>query len=104
MPLPCVISKSARQCHAKAKGTGEQCRNPAAYGMPVCRFHGARRPGTIKRGKDHPQYKTGKETLAAKAERSAKLTELRELETLSFELGLATGPRWRGRKPGYAKI
>ena len=65
----------------------------------VCRMHGARRPGTIRRGEDHPAYQHGKETLEAKVERSRRLTELRELEELSFALGLVTGPRWRGRKP-----
>jgi hypothetical protein len=50
------------------------------------------------RGATHPQYRHGEETLAAKAERSKRLAELRDLEALSFSLGLATGPRWRGRK------
>ena len=31
--------------------------------------------------------------------RSNKLTELRELEALSFALGFAVGPKWRGRYP-----
>lgn len=39
------------------------------------------------------------ETLKVKAERSQRLSELRELEGLSFALGLATGPKWPGRKP-----
>jgi hypothetical protein len=67
--------------------------------MRVCRYHGAKKPDTIKRGADHPQYRHGGETLKAKAERSRKLTELRELEALSFALGLASGMRWRGQKP-----
>lgn len=67
--------------------------------MRVCRYHGAKKPETIKRGADHPQYRHGGETLQAKAERSRKLMELRELEALSFALGLASGGRWRGRKP-----
>ena len=100
MPLPSVRSGAAQQCHAKAKGTGLQCRNPAAYSMPVCRFHGARRAGTIRRGSDHPQWKHGQETLEAKAERSAKLLTLRELEGLMVTSGSLVGPRWRGRKPG----
>lgn len=99
MPLPTVISGNAARCTAKCKARGEQCRNPAAYGMSVCRYHGARKPGTIRRGADHPQHRHGGETLDAKAERSKKLAELRELEALSFALGIASGPRWRGRKP-----
>ena len=39
----------------------------------------------------------------AKAERSRRLEELRDLEALSFSLGLAAGPRWRGRKPTHAE-
>ena len=63
------------------------------------RYHGARKPETIMRGANHPQYRHGEETLAAKAERSQRLEELRNLEALSFALGMASGPRWRGRKP-----
>jgi hypothetical protein len=39
--------------------------------------------------------------LEAKAERGKQLAELRVLEALSFALGLAAGPRWRGRKPTF---
>ena len=99
MPLPTVISGKAARCTAKCKAHGNQCRNPAAYGMPVCRYHGARKPEKIKRGADHPKYRHGRETLEAKAERSKTLAALRELEALSFALELASGPRWRGRKP-----
>lgn len=75
--------------------------NPAAFGMKVCRYHGAHRPEMVKRGANHPRYKHGNETIEAKAERSLKLAELRKLEELSFALGLVTEgtPRWRGRKP-----
>jgi hypothetical protein len=59
----------------------------------------AKNPEAIKRGANHPQYRHGQETLEAKAERSQRLGELRELEALSFALGLASGPKWRGRKP-----
>lgn len=99
MPLPNIISGKALRCSAKCKARGDRCRNPAAFGMEVCRYHGARRRETIKRGADHPQHKHGGETLEAKVARSRKLAELRELEELSFVLGLARGARWRGRKP-----
>jgi hypothetical protein len=62
-------------------------------------MHGARKVTTIKRGANHPQYKYGDETLEAKAERSRRLAELHFLEELSFALGIASGPRWPGRKP-----
>ena len=99
MPLPSVRSGAAQQCHAKAKGTGLQCRNPAAYSMPVCKFHGARQAGTIRRGSNHPQWKHGQETLGAKAERSAMLGELRAIEAKMVVTLMLVGPRWRGRKP-----
>ena len=67
--------------------------------MKVCRYHGARKPETIMRGANHPQHKHGQETLEAKAGRSQRLAELRNLEALSFALGLAVGPKGRGRKP-----
>jgi hypothetical protein len=72
--------------------------------MAVCYVHGARRPEIIRRGESHPKYRHGEETLEAKAERSRQLAELRALEALSFAYGLATGPRWRGRKPKATSI
>ena len=45
------------------------------------------------------KFHHGQETLEAKSERSARLAELREIETFMFEMGMATGARWRGRKP-----
>ena len=99
MPLPCVTRFGAKQCHAKCKATQQQCRNPAAFNTSVCRYHGARRPESIKRGKTHPNYRHGEETLKAKAERSATLTRLRELETIMYILKMTDAPRWRGRKP-----
>jgi hypothetical protein len=99
MPLPGIISGKAKRCSAKCKSRGDRCFNPTAYGMAVCRCHGARRPETVMRGPNHPQYKHGQETLEAKKERSLRLAELRELEELSYALELNTGTRWRGRKP-----
>ena len=55
--------------------------------MTVCRYHGARKPETIRKGASHPQYRHGQETLEAKAERSKVLAELREIEALSFAYG-----------------
>ena len=99
MPIPSVAAYSALRCGAKSKRSGRRCKNPAAYGLPVCRMHGARKPDTIKRDADHPLFIHGQETLEAKSERSARLTELREIEAFMFETGMATGTRWRGRKP-----
>lgn len=99
MPLPNIISGKTQRCTAKCKARGDRCHNPAAYGMSVCRCHGARKPETVKRGVSHPQYRHGQETREAKAERSKRLAELRELEAALYTHGMITGPRWRGRKP-----
>ena len=96
MPLPSLTM----QCKATAKHSQTRCLKPAAYGMPVCRLHGARRPETIRRGPDHPNYHHGRETLEAKAARSRALVEL---EGAMVVLGALEGPRWRGRKPGAGK-
>jgi len=86
MPLPCIRSKNAKQCHARTKATGNQCLNPAAYGMAVCRFHGARKKKTILSGKDHPNYKHGECTLEVRAEYKSKMSELKELVSLMKRL------------------
>lgn len=99
LPLQCVETGSARQCRAISRARGDRCRNPAAYGMATCRYHGARRPETLRVGVDHPQWKHGQETLEAKAERSLRLAELRDLEGLMLVTGTLVGARWRGRKP-----
>ena len=46
-----------------------------------------------------PLWRHGNETQAAKATRSAKLAELRDLEAAMVTLGVMQGKRWPGRKP-----
>ena len=41
----------------------------------------------------------GQKTLPAKAERSAKLVQLRDLEAEMAVVGVLEGPRWCGSKP-----
>jgi hypothetical protein len=102
MPLPNIRNNYALQCHAKAKHTGNQCLNLAAYGGRVCRFHGARKSQSILRGIQHPNYKHGNETMEAKAKRSAALTRLRKIEDVIIEGSFYQLPRSKGRKPnGY---
>lgn len=75
MPLPNL----SRQCTATCRATGCQCRNPAAYGMATCRFHGARKPASVRKGEDHPQYRHGWRSQAGiqeYREASARLIEL----------------------------
>ena len=80
MPLPSLTQYGAKQCMARAKSTKHRCLNPAAYGCRTCRLHGARKPNSIKRGKLHPNYRHGTETLQSKRNQSIKLAELRAIE------------------------
>lgn len=98
MPLPAIRNQTILQCKAKSKHSQVRCLNPAAYGMPVCRFHGARKPQTILKGKDHPNYRHGKETLYARQKRRELSHELAELEEVGFAIGMLQGTRTRGRK------
>ena len=86
MPLPSITSKAAKQCHARTKATGNQCLNPAAYGMAVCRFHGARKKSTILSGKDHPNYKHGSCTLKVRAEHKENMLEIKEIVSVMKQL------------------
>ena len=71
----------------------------AAYGCKTCRLHGARKPNSIKRGMDHPNYLHGTETLERKRQRSIKLAELREIENDLIKRGFIKCKRTVGRKP-----
>ena len=94
MPLPCL--KDEFRCTAKCKARQERCLNLAAYGMRVCHKHGARKAGTIKRGKDHPQFNHGNATKEARAEHSKKMAEIRDLEAIGLKIGMFTGSRSGG--------
>ena len=97
MPLPHL--NGTNRCTAKCKARQSRCFNLAAYGMAVCKVHGARKKETISRGKDHPRYKHGNATQKARAEYSFKMQEFRALEDLGFKYGLLVGSRTVGRKP-----
>ena len=97
MPLPSVRLYGAEQCKARAKHSKQRCLNPAAYGMPVCRFHGAHKK--ILKGKDHPNYRHGNETHAARERNHEMSLQLAELEEIGFAIGILDGHRTRGRKP-----
>lgn len=100
-PLPNVASGRTAQCRARSKRSLERCKNPCAYGMPVCRYHGARRPETIRRGPAHPQYKHGQETLQMRQTHRESSIRLRHLEHLMHLLNMTSGKRTPGRKPGF---
>ena len=102
MPLPSVAKHRANQCIELSKSKKQRCLNPAAYGCRTCRLHGARRQNTIKRGKCHPNFRHGTETIEAKRKRAIKLAELREIEDDLIERGLIRSKRTVGRKPAIS--
>jgi hypothetical protein len=69
--------------------------------MPVCRYHGSRKPETVRRGANHPQYRHGGETLEAKAERHEMAVFFHEAENFMLAHGMMApgSTRFRGRKP-----
>ena len=77
-----LFLRAGKRCHAKSKSTGEQCRCIAAFGCATCYHHGARRPETIIKGKDHQWYKDGHDTRAQRRELPKKLKELKQIEKL----------------------
>ena len=96
-----------RRCQATSKLTRLQCGAPALSGKRVCRFHGGRSTG--------PRTEAGKARIAAaltvhghstrqaQRELSEELVQLAILEETGRLVGLITGPRSRGRRPGYRK-
>ena len=96
--LPNVKEGSALRCRVKSKRTGEQCKNPAAYGQKACRFHGAHRSVTRLTGPKNPSYKHGRETDEVRAERRVRIKELQDLESAGRKLGMIVGSKTRGRK------
>lgn len=98
MPLPNLTPEN--QCQAISRRTGERCKNFKAWEQSVCRYHGARRPETILRGVNHPQYRHGEETKEAKAHRRNASMRLHELVDLGNAIGLfQPGTKLRGRRP-----
>jgi hypothetical protein len=70
-----------------------------------CKVHGARRPESIKRGKDQVNFVHGRRTLEAKLEQSATSRRLQQLEDALHLLKMTTAKRSRGRKAlGYSPI
>jgi hypothetical protein len=97
------------RCAAKSKRSGEQCKKPAMRGKAVCDFHGGRSTGAkTSEGKAraaaaHTTH--GCETQQARAERSAALARISQLEDAMQVLKMTTMPRTRGRKAkGYIPV
>jgi hypothetical protein len=101
MPLQSIVSGKTKRCKAKCKARGDQCRNPAAYGMSVCRYHGARKPETIMRGSEHWNYRGAGQTQHERQARHDMAVFFYETENLMAKLEmLAQGSAGtRGRKP-----
>jgi hypothetical protein len=105
MPLPSMRLSGAKQCTALTKRTKQPCKNPAAYGCKTCRMHGARKPETIKQGKDHANFVHGRRTREAEKQHSEFCRKLEQLEDAMHLLGMTSAKRSRGRKArGYAKL
>ena len=96
-----------RRCQATSKRTRLQCGAPALSGKNVCRFHGGRSTGPrTEAGKARiaaAMTVHGNSTRQARAELSEELMQLAILEQTGRLVGLITGPRSRGRRPGYRK-
>ena len=73
-------------------------------GKEVCRTHGglSRGPVTDEGKARYAAAKSihGRETRQKRADRSAKMAELYALEMLGRKIGLISGPKTPGRKPG----
>ena len=90
MPLPSVEKYGARRCHAKSKSTGKQCGNPACLDSKsgVCRYHGYRRPETVLRGTDHPNYVHGERSLEGIKRHREVMSRIKMLTKLARKLGM----------------
>ena len=97
-PRPNVLSGRTSQCKARSKRSLRRCRNPCAFGMRVCRFHGARRPESIKRGAAHPHFKHGRETVEARQRRVEGMTRIRRIVDIAVAAGFIR-KRIAGRRP-----
>ena len=99
-----------RRCKAQSSRTKLQCSKPALKGKAVCGHHGGLSTGPkTKEGKGRiraAHLTHGDETLAAKAERSAKSVMFRYLTDIGNHVNLFYKQlKTRGRPPsGYAKF
>jgi hypothetical protein len=105
MPLKSVLN-GAKQCQVLTKRTRQRCKNPAAYGCASCRMHGAHNSRNVLRGVNHPHYRTGGETLEAKAMRTEKSEMFRYLADIGNHCNLFYKEiKTKGRLPsGYEKL
>ena len=88
MPLPSITKYHAVKCLANSKRTGLPCNSPAAYGCKTCRMHGARRPETILRGKDHPGFIHGERSIEGIKSHREVMGRIKMLTKLAKSLGM----------------
>jgi hypothetical protein len=90
-----ICTKAARVPYLGSGGT------PGVGSGKVCRMHSARKPGTIRRDANHPQYRHSRETLEAKAERHEMAVFFNATANLTVALSMVApgSTRTRGRKP-----
>ena len=99
MPLPSVLN-GALQCQVNCKRKpGVRCKNPAAYGCKACRIHGAHKSRNVLQGANHPQYRHGGETKAARKTHQETLLRLAYLVAIGEHIKMFVGPKSGGRKP-----
>jgi hypothetical protein len=92
-----------RQCTARSKRTGNQCRRAALTGKTKCRSHGglSTGPKTPEGRQRCAEAKTihGRETREGRTKRSVALDKLAEVEAAGRAAGLISGPKTAGRSP-----
>lgn len=99
MPLPSVLN-GAKVCKGISKRTKKPCKNPAAFGCRTCRMHGAHSSLNAAAAGMHWNFKHGKETREAKAQRSEASRRLHNLVDLGNAIGMfQPGTKLRGRRP-----
>ena len=99
------------RCNARSKRTGQQCGRPALKSSKTqkCQFHSGRFSGPkTAEGRQRiadAQTVHGRDTKAARLERSRGSLRLAQLEDAMHVLGMTTANRIRGRKPnGYTPL
>lgn len=96
--IPC------NRCAAVFKATGQRCTAIPVTGRRTCVRHGGLSvgPRTIEGKKRCSAARTvhGQDTIAMRQERSLASARLAVLEAVGFSIGLMSGNRTRGRRPG----
>ncbi len=88
MPLASISKHGAKQCTARSKRSGMQCKNPAAYGCNSCRMHGARKKDSIKRGEQHPNFVHGYRSMEGIRRNHEAMVRIKELARIAKRCGL----------------